>query len=143
MMNLTVLYSSFQKKKKVFDVIDHNLFLKKLALYGMSDSFMELYFNNRQQCINVVTRKSSLSTLMYGIPQASVLGPISFSLYINDLPLHIAALLLICIDKLIDWTETNHMNLHPDKTKFMPITTRQKRKICCISFAFDRKRQHH
>ena len=140
-------------KKKAFDVIDHSLLLRKQALYEMSDSAMELfrsYLNNRQQCINVGTRKSSLSTLMYGIPQGSVLGPILFSLYINDRPLYITALCKLfaddtpshnhhadlnilhtslqnCNNKLIDWTEMNHMVLHPDKTKFMLITTRQKR----------------
>ena len=73
-----------------------------------------------------------------------------FSLYINDLPLYIETLcelfaddtslyshhtnldaltdsLQHSIDNLIDWTEMNHMALHPDKTKFMLITTRQKR----------------
>ena len=141
------------KKKTTFDVIEHSLLLRKLALYGMSDCAMELfisYLNYRQQCINVGTHKSSLSTLMYGIPRGSVLGPILFSLYINDLPLYITALcelfaddtslhnhhtdlnilhtsLQNCVDKLIDWTEMNHMVLHPYKTKFMLITTRQKR----------------
>ena len=130
-------------KKKAFDVIDHSLLLRKLALYGMSDCAMELfrsYLNNRQQCVNVGTRKSSLSTLMYGIRQGSVLVPILFSLYINDLPLYITAIcelfsddtslhnhhtdlnilhtsLQNCINKLIDWNEMNHMVLHPEKNK--------------------------
>ena len=139
--------------KKAFDVIDHNLLLRKLAIYGMSDSTMEIfrsYLKNRQQCVTIGTRTSTLSTLKYGIPQGSVLGPILFSLYINDLPLHVRALcelfaddtslhnhnrnlkalhtsLQTSLDNLIDWTEKNHMALHQDKTKFMLVTTRQKR----------------
>ena len=142
----------------------------------MSDCVVELftsYINNRQQCVNVGTRKSFLSTLMSGIPQGSVLGPM-LSLYINDLPLYITALcelyaddtslhnhhadlnilhvsLQNCIDKLIDWTEMNHMVLHPDKTKFMLITTRHKRQYI-MSYPpppppppslFEIERQHH
>ena len=139
--------------KKAFDVTDHNLLLRKLALYGMSDCVMDLlssYISNRQQCVSVHAHTSSLSTMMHGIPEGSVLGPILFSLYINDLPLCIKALcelfaddtslhdhhidlntlhasLQNSLDNLIDWTEMNHMALHPDKTKFMLITTRQKR----------------
>ena len=134
-------------------MIDHNLLLRKLALYGMSDCVMDLfssYLSNRQQCVSVDAHTSSLSTLMYGIPQGSILGPILFSLDTNDLPLCIKALcelfaddtslnnhhtdlntlhasLQNSLDNLIDWTEMKHMALHPDKTKFMLITTRQKR----------------
>ena len=86
-------------------------FLRKLALYGMSDCDLKLFtsfLNNRQHCINVGTRTSSLSPLMYGIHQGSVLGPILFSLYINDSPLYIKALCELFAD------DTSMHNHHTD-----------------------------
>ena len=81
-------------KKKAFAVIDHNLLLRKLARYWMSNCVMELfrsYLNNRKQGVHVGNRTSSLSTLVYGISQGSVLGPMLFPLNINKFPSHINA----------------------------------------------------
>ena len=67
--------------KKAFDVIDHVLLLWKLSFYGMSDTALKLfqsYLTNKQQCVTVGTKTSPLSTLKFGVPQGSVLGPILF-----------------------------------------------------------------
>ena len=72
--------------RKAFDVIDYDLLLRKLSLYGMSNNALELFqscLTNRQQYVTVGTKTSSLSTLKLGVPQGFHLGPI-LPLYIND-----------------------------------------------------------
>ena len=98
--------------KKSFDVIDHVLLLRKLSFYGMSDTALELFQSflaNRQQCVTVGAKTSPLSTLKFGVPQGSVLGPILFSLYINDLPLYIETLCELFADDTS--LHSHHTNL--------------------------------
>ena len=75
--------------KKAFDTIDHEINLRKLANYGVDPKvlrFFASYLCNRSQKCTVNGELPSASKLTCGIPQGSMLGPLFFLIYINDLP---------------------------------------------------------
>ena len=80
----------FLDLRKAFDTVCHDLLIKKLEHYGFRgqcSGYMESYFQNRKQYVHVDGCNSSSGSVIYGVPQGSILGPICFSLYINDMPL--------------------------------------------------------
>ena len=140
--NLTV----FLDIRKAFNTIDHESLLNKLNYDGISDTelqFFRSYLHNRKQCCNINSYKSSVKTIKYGVPQGSILGPLLFIIYMNDLPKCIdnAHITMYADDRsssttvetcndikekvfpnffgMIDWLKANKLSLNAVKTEFM------------------------
>ena len=78
----------FLDLKKAFDTVDHDILIKKLSYYGLNGkelSLLQSYLTNRSQYCSVNGKVSNFSSISCAVPQGSILGPLLFIIYMNDL----------------------------------------------------------
>ena len=138
-----VIYMDFQK---AFDKVPHKHLISKLASYGISQQIIDWtrnFLSDRQQKVIVNGKASKIHKVTSGIPQGSVLGPLLFVLYINDMPELVTSHVYLFADDtkifrtitsvngqiqlqqdintLIEWSNTWLLKFHPEKCKHMSI----------------------
>ena len=87
--NDEIVGSLFIDVTKAFDSIDHQLMLLKLQNIGVDGielAWFRNYLHGRMQCVAIGKAKSSLKPISSGVPQGSILGPLLFIIFMNNLP---------------------------------------------------------
>ena len=137
--------------KKCFDSIDHNILLTKLQRYGIKGnelSWFRSYLHNRSQIVINNGKKSDKCFVNIGVPQGTILGPVLFLLYVNDLSnsvinaninIYADDVVIYCsseslpdlsinlqnnINSVYDWYTNNKLILSVDKCSTMVISNK-------------------
>ena len=100
-------YTDFSK---AFDKLEHGILLVKLRNFGFSSALFDLissYLSNRVQVVNYNGYESSKTVVSSGVPQGSILGPLFFVIYINDVVRDIKSNVFMYADDLKIFREVN------------------------------------
>ena len=87
--------------QKAFDTINHDILIKKMTFLGFSEettNWFKSYLTNRKFIVHINNSFSEPGNLLCGVPQGSILGPLLFLLYINDMPQAVTCDLLLYAD---------------------------------------------
>ena len=141
--------------QKAFDTINHDILINKMELIGFSKEttkWFESYLSNRKFLVHIKNTTSEPGDLLCGVPQGSILGPLLFLLYVNDMPQAVECELLLYADDtclifqhkditeielvlnrnfsmLCDWFVDNKLSIHFGEDKTKSILFCSKRKI--------------
>ena len=142
--------------KKAFDTVDHKILLDKLYYYGIKDTALEWiksFLSDRVQCTKVNNKATGFLSLTCGVPQGTVLGPILFALYTQEVHKIIESYGLMfhmfaddmqiytvykgnesdliplnnCLNQVKLWANCNYLKLNDNKTKFLRVTSEKPR----------------
>ena len=136
----------FLDYQKAFDTVPHQRLIRQIESFGIEGlalKWIKDFLSNRRQRVRVNDSISSWKPVISGIPQGSILGPILFTLYVNDIPSQLQSIismyaddtklfstllsgdavntLIIDLKTLEEWSEKFQMRFHPDKCHVMHI----------------------
>ena len=152
--------------KKAFDTVNHKILLSKLEHYGIRGnllSWFESYLTDRKQFVSFNGENSDPKDILCGVPQGSVLGPLLFLIYINDLPnvsdklkfylfaddtnIYFESSDLKVLEKVINeelkhlslWLKVNRLALNISKTNFVIFHSSQRNLKHQVTLKLDKK----